>query len=345
MYSKIGVQELTVQDYIMPADYSTAGADVYTADVISPDIKLPAIDLLFDPATTTVETVAPTGTTSASTASNHIYMHLYFKDKKTGNPLLVNGKLIDLATGAVLDELKDSSEAAIEVWDVPLQQLGVQYWKTGYKKIVTTADQLQALPDPKTIYFEQGEGTVILYTAAALALLLFIYAKAKKKRVGAFDKQKAIGITEVVALGIGFFLAYKLVKKILDFLGVTKSPETAGLDNIASDPNAFWNPNFWQTVKPASASYTYAFTYDQAAALAKNLYDAFGIFNDDEEAAINVFKQCKTQANASYICYVFQSLYGEDCLSFLRGGWWPQDRLSDADVWTITNYVNNLKKY
>lgn len=353
MYSDIGYIQPLVQDYSIVTDYAAPVSDTYV-DLISPAVQVSPTGLVLDVAPTdiattdtlvTQETVSPGGTSNVANTSNYIYLHLYFRDKKTGAPLLVNGKLINLQNGEVLSEIKDSSEAEVQVWDVPLQQLGLQFWKTGYKKIVTTADQLQIIPDPKNILFEKGEGTVILYTAAALAALLFVYYKSKRKRVGAFDKKKALDITAVVALGIGVFLAYKLVKKILDFLGVTKSPETAGLDAAATDPNSFWNPNYWQTVKPAGAYYTYTFTYDQAAELAKSLYDAFGMFNDNEEQAINVFKQCHTKANASYICYVFQSIYGEDCLTFLRGGWWPQDRLSDTDVWTITNYVNNLKAY
>lgn len=341
MYSNIGLIQPTIADYSIVTDYGVDSGTLApgTGIDVAPTPVLP-LDLSPDAAVD----VAPTGTTSTTGTPGLVYLYLYFKDKKTGQPIEVNGKLIDLATGNVLSEIQNSSEAEIKVEDVPLQQLGVQFYKTGYKKIVSTADQLQLLPQPRTIFFEKGDGVTILYTAAALAALLFFYYKTKKK-VGAFDKKKAIDITAVVALGIAVYLAYKLVKKILDFLGVTKSQATASLDDAATNPNSFWNPNYWKDVKPANASYSYAFTWDQAAALAGKLYDAFGAFNDDEEQAINVFKQCRTKANASYICYVFQFIYGEDCLKFLRGGWWPQDRLSDADVYEINQYVNNLKDY
>jgi len=284
-------------------------------------------------------------TGNTSTGLTTVYLYLHFKDEQ-GKDLAVNGRLIDLATGNVLSEIKGSYEAEIKVNDVPAQQLGVEFFKFGYKTVKSTVDQLMQLPDPKTIYFQKGMGTVILFNAAALLLLYLIYEQSKKrKKVGAFDAEKTTGIIGVLALGVGLFLAYKLVKKILDFLGVTKDRDTADLDNAATDPNSFWNPMYWKNIKPAGASYSYAFTSEQAAALAQQLYDAFGAFNDNEEQAINVFKQCRTQANASYICYIFQSIYGEDCLTFLRGGWWPQDRLSDTDVNTINRYVSNLKEY
>lgn len=293
--------------------------------------------------TVTTQAIAPSGTTIATDLLGDIYVYLYFKDEH-GKPLAVDGQLINLANGEVLSTISKSYEANISAQDVPASQLGVVFTAPGYKTVKSTVDQLQLLTDPKTIFFQKGFGTVIIFEAAALlALLLFL--KSQKKKMGAFDKTKAIGIMEVVALGIGLFLAYRLVKNILDFLGVTKSQSTATLDNAEQDPNSFWNPNYYLTIKPAGANWTYAITYDQAAQWVQDLQDCFGAFNDDEEGAIAIFKNFRTKANASYFSAVFQRITGEDLLHYLRGGWWPQDRLSDADVYTINNYINSLPNY
>lgn len=330
--------------------YSNLTQDAYPVDIAADIVVVDSTAVGDSPAPISQNLVSiadtvPLSPNIVNIANTEVYVYVTFKDKKTGADLAVNGELIDLANGKVISTIKDSVDAQIHSVDVPAAQLGVAFHKFGYKTIKSTVDQLQLLPDPKTIYFEKGVGTEILFTAAGLAALLAFYYSRKNKKVGAFDAKKGEGIILVIALGVSAFLAYKLVKKILDFLGVTKSEASQGLDNASTNPNAFWNPNFWQTIKPANAAYSYAISYDTAAEWAKTLYDSFGIFNDNEEQAIGVFKQCRTQANASYLCYVFQHLYGEDCLSFLRGGWWPQDRLSDADVYTINNYVNALPKY
>jgi hypothetical protein len=92
-------------------------------------------------------------------------------------------------------------------------------------------------------------------------------------------------------------------------------------------------------------SYTHAITEQTALSWCAEIEDAFGAFNDCEECAIGVFKRCYTQANASFLCWVFVNHYGEDMLTYLRGGWWPQDRLSDADVNQINQYISNLPKW
>ncbi len=179
-----------------------------------------------------------------------------------------------------------------------------------------------------------------LLIGAALAAI-FLFAKQKKRKVGELTVSSILPFI-VIAIAI---LGFDIVRRLLISLGIWDGKDTRHLDQEGTNPESFWNPNYWQTVKPADKNYSFAITSTTATAWAKEIYNAFGPFNDCEECAIAVFKRCKTQANASFISWAFNLKYGQDLLTFLRGGVWPQDRLSDADVNTINNYINKLPKY
>jgi hypothetical protein len=268
-----------------------------------------------------------------------IYLYLHFKDKQTGEDLAIDGKLIDNASGTILSQIASSYEAEISVQDVPATQLKVQLYKKGFKSITANVSDLLLLPDPKTIYFERGHNFPVLESAALFALIVF--ATRKKKKVGAITTSD---IYPFLLIG-GGLLAFSLIKKILESLGIWENKDSKSLDEAATDPNSWWNPTYWQSVKPANRQWSYAINYDTAAAWVTELQDAFTFYNDCEECAIAIFKRMHTKANASYFSWVFNQITGEDLLTYLRGGMWPQDRLSDADVNTINNYINNLAQY
>jgi hypothetical protein len=211
---------------------------------------------------------------------------------------------------------------------------GVYFTAPGYKGKVVSMSQLMAQPNVTL------ENSIPVF---AIALVLgAVMIMRKRGKIGAFGTSDVMTIFYL----LGGVIAFTLIKKILEKFGIWDSQDTKDLDHASEDPNSFWNPVFWQTAKPANAQWTYAITYSTAVDYAKQIYDAFGVFNDDEEAVIGVFKLCRTKANASYIAYAFQHEYGEDLLKFLRGSWiWPQDRLSDADVNEINQYINRLPKY
>jgi hypothetical protein len=175
---------------------------------------------------------------------------------------------------------------------------------------------------------------------AAVAGAAMLYMK-REKKVGFLSSADIMPIM----LLVGGFIGFDLIKKTLEFLGLWDSQDTKDLDNAANNPNSFWSPNFWQT-KPASTPWTYVINEATANQWIDDITDAFGWWNDSEEQAIGVFKRCRTQANLSFLAWVFGRRYdGEDLLTYLRGGWWPQDRLSDSDVNIINQYISRLPKY
>jgi len=162
----------------------------------------------------------------------------------------------------------------------------------------------------------------------------------KRKTVGALSVQSVLPFILIGGAVIGF----NIIEKLLQALGIWKDKDTKQLDTAAGDPNSFWNPEYWKT-KPANINYTRPITQSTAEGYAKEIYNAFGPFDDCEECAKGVFRRLPSQAAASFVSWAFNRIYGQDLLDFLRGGIWPKDRLSDTDVAEINTYVNALPKY
>lgn len=141
----------------------------------------------------------------------------------------------------------------------------------------------------------------------------------------------------LIGAGAVALVYFGVLNPLLQFLGIKDTAQTRELDSAATAPDSFWNPNFWR-----SRSNAMLLRVADAERLAKEIWDAFGAFNDCEECVIGVFKSLRFQTQASFLAYTFQRMYGQDLLTFLRGGSWPQDRLSDADVSEINRFINNL---
>lgn len=257
--------------------------------------------------------------------------------KKVSAKLFESGQLVEVME---LDNFKKDDRLNFALRMLP-RRYQLEVTATGYQK--TTVNLGDIFTDQEYVSSDfiakilplKKDVTTLLIAIAALTT----FAVKKKKEVG----KVTFGDVLPFALIAGGILSFDLIKRLLENLGIWDSKDTKDLDNDSTNPGSFWNPNFWRNAP--NGSYSYAITSQTAMAWAKELYNAFGPFNDCEECAIAVFKRCRTQANASFLCDYFQRIYGQDCLTFLRGGIWPQDRLSDADVNTISNYIKNLPKY
>lgn len=196
-----------------------------------------------------------------------------------------------------------------------------------------------------------GKGGSMLPLLLVLVLIFFLASRSKKRRkigsagavaAGALIQDKTV---RIVVLGIVVVVALKLFglfDSILGFFGLRKNPDTEQLDNESSDPGSWWNPNFYKSGPQG----TLLLKADAANTMATKIYDAIGLFDDDEEAVKAVFRSLKTQSQGSYLAEKFAEKYDADLLDWLRGaGYWPKDRLSDADVKSITDLVNKLPKY
>jgi len=161
----------------------------------------------------------------------------------------------------------------------------------------------------------------------------------KRKGVGAlgFSNEDV----KTVFLIVGGVLALDTITKILRALGFWNDPKSTKLDNVSTDPNSFWNPNYWKQTQ----NYSYIIDTPTAERFAKQINDALGYFNDDESAIDAVFHQLRTKANVSYLAHVYAQKYGSDLFSALRGGVWPQDGISDEQLHALNAYCETLTPF
>lgn len=195
---------------------------------------------------------------------------------------------------------------------------------------------------PDNSYYLQIQEPTFPIIPIALGAGLLLLAR-KKKKVGAFDTNTVITVGIAIAGGYVLFNSIHILDNLLQFLGINQSKESKALDVTASDPTSFWNPNYWRNAP--NGVYSYAITTSQADDIINQLKDAKGWFNDDESEAKAALKQLRTKANLSFVAYRFQQTDNEDLLSWLRGGVWPNDFLSDADVYEINAYFQGLPNY
>jgi len=239
------------------------------------------------------------------------------------------------ATGQTITEPFIVDSGYYSAWtDQNPYEIAVVFKKKGYQDYKVQFSLL--MQNPTVILNKSGiPWAYILLVAAAVTIY---YNRTKK--VGKLGTDDLLPI----ALIIGGVLGFSLIRQILETIGIWDSADTKSLDNAAIDPLSWWNPGYYKT-KPFNVNYTRPITTSQAQELAKQLYNSFGFFNDEEESAISVFRSLPSKAAGSFLSDIFTQMYNQDLLTFLRGGVWPQDRLSDADVNTINQYVNNLPNY
>lgn len=147
-------------------------------------------------------------------------------------------------------------------------------------------------------------------------------------------KDEKIVLIGAAAIGVIYF---GLLNPILKFIGIKDSEETTVLNTTATNVNSPWLPNYWKSVPGAMI-----LTRASAKQMADTLYNSFGWFNDSEDQAKAVIRSLKFKTQLSFLSQVFTEIYGYDLLSFLRGGTYPLDRLSDADVNELNSFINKL---
>lgn len=260
----------------------------------------------------------------------------------------VEGVVVDGKTGISLSVYVSYVNAAGEVgqgvlagngqynaWtDEDTSKAGVLFATKGYKNKFQTFDQLLTAPD---VLMEKPIPIQYILLVAAAVLVI----RKKTGKVGAFTSGNVL----TLFLLVGGVMGFSIIKEILEFLGLWKDKNEKDLDTAESNPNSFWNPTYWQTIKPAGANWTYAITQATAREWCTEIWDAVGAFNDCEECIKSVFRRCRTKANASFLAWQFDQQYNRALLPWLRGGIWPADRLSDADVNEINQYIERLPNY
>lgn len=252
------------------------------------------------------------------------------------DPLTKNNfSFISDANGNVWIEIPDPY-----VWEYGVSSIPVTVTAPGYAILIVTQRLDLTTQNKNVIYQLEKQTGNFPFWLIAIAVFLVMQYRKKTGKVGKLNETDV----KTIILATGGVIGFVLLKQLLEFLGVWDSGETKQLDQSASDPNSFWNPTFWQT-KPAYIQWTAPLTEAQAKALAQNLYDYISWTGDKEEEIKAIFRGLRAQSSVSYISFVFNQMFQKDLLSFLRGGWWPFDGLSDADLFEINTFISKLPKY
>lgn len=142
-----------------------------------------------------------------------------------------------------------------------------------------------------------------------------------------------------VAVGAYFFV----VSPILTALGVRRTIEQQknieDATGTGGTKNPF-NPDYWK------ANPTGVISQNAASIYAQSIYDSFGLFGDDEELVISIFRKLQRKADVSRVADMFNQKFGGDMLAFMRvgspfSGLWGG--LSDSDLNRVLKIVNSLK--
>lgn len=146
-----------------------------------------------------------------------------------------------------------------------------------------------------------------------------------------------ISTTDVVLIG-GGLLAFTVIKRLLIAGGIAAGPGTKAASDEIIDPRSYWKPSYYKRTGGMLVTRAYA-EYS-----AKQIHNAFGIFQDDFNAILAVFNNMPSKAAISWLADVFQQMYKEDLLTFLTngGGILPWDGLSDAQLKQLLAFTNKL---
>jgi len=148
--------------------------------------------------------------------------------------------------------------------------------------------------------------------------------------------------TLIIGLVVVYFGYNKIIKPILENIGLQKSDEELEIERQTSNPQSAWNPNYWR--KGGATLIREA----DVRKYINTIWNAPGYLSDDFDAVLGVFKQLKTKSQVSYLSHKFNEIKGKDLLNWLQGGGalsWPADRFSAEQVNQLIKYVSGLKNY
>jgi hypothetical protein len=151
-------------------------------------------------------------------------------------------------------------------------------------------------------------------------------------------KEAAIEVAKKVAIwGTGITLTYLFViRPIFQKVGLIKTQDEKNQEkqeqDYSSSATSPFNPNYYKSVSGAQLV-----TKANAQAIAQTLYDAHGLFNDDEQAVYGALRQLSYKTQLSWVADVFYQQYQQDLYQYLR------NFLDDSEMSIVNSIAANLK--
>jgi hypothetical protein len=139
----------------------------------------------------------------------------------------------------------------------------------------------------------------------------------------------------VAGLLVGGYFAFG--NDILKALGIKKTAEDKKTDenlNIQEKKYNFWGGIANMKIAIGPKKNMVLLTVADSQILAKRINNAFGTFNDDEDAIFGVFRGIRYQSQVSSLVDAYRTAYKADLLTTLKGN------LSDAELAELLNIVS-----
>lgn len=139
---------------------------------------------------------------------------------------------------------------------------------------------------------------------------------------------------DLVKVGGGLLLVYLFGRTLMKKLGLLPGASDEADDKALQQAGAegYFSPNYWKKMTPCTI-----LTSAAAASLAKTIYQAKGVFNDDEQAVIGAFRQIRYKTQVSYLAQVFYQTYQQDLYAYVRNF-----SFDHAELKTIVSFLNTL---
>jgi len=174
-----------------------------------------------------------------------------------------------------------------------------------------------------------------------LAIPLVIAATSDKKKGNSISGIGKVDTNNVLLIG-GGLIGLTIVNKLLVSLGISRGQGGQAVISEQTNPNSPWKPAYYKAL-PTGTQY-YTLTETGGNQFSATIYKAFTLFKDNFDQIMSVFGQLQTKTQVSVLAEYFKNNYNRDLLTFLTdgGGILPWDGLSDNQLKTVTDYVNNL---
>jgi hypothetical protein len=146
--------------------------------------------------------------------------------------------------------------------------------------------------------------------------------------------------SKLLLYGGGLVLLYIAGNKIFKKLGIVKDSEALAADaaNAQVESENYFDPSYYEERKKL---YTVLSLSDGGVSYAKKLYNAKGIFNDDEDTVYGVFRSLQSKTQVSLIAKAFFGLYAKDLKNYLQP---PNGFLSSSEWNQVVSITSKLKQ-
>lgn len=153
-------------------------------------------------------------------------------------------------------------------------------------------------------------------------------------------KKQEINPNLLIAVG-GLALAFFGGRAILQKLGIVSTAEDRAteleqqqqLQQLSS--GNYFDPDYWRT----GGAGTLILTTAGADNLAKIIYDAKGIVNDNEASVYGVFQSLKSRSQVSYLAGAFFRRYNQSLIGYL------QSFLNQQELSAVAKITNKLPAF